>query len=458
MNIAVVLAFSIGSIANGQQENWTLAAPIHSPPARGHAAMAYDEQRGVIVLFGGAETSGASLLGDTWEWDGTDWRRVGTTSSPDARRAHAMAYDPIRRRVVLFGGLAAQSDRRSDTWEYDGTNWTMRNTLPFNDGRFDLGMAFDPVRRQLIRFGGGGAGGDYGDTQAWTGSQWVLVGAGGPTPRSRFAMATDSVRDRIVLFGGSVDSGGSAGLRNDTWQWNGQSWQQVFPATIPPIRLQFAMAFDASTARVVAFGGQTASGAERQTWAFDGRDWTRRTTLTSPPAQLRAPLAYHAASDQVVLLANDGATWIYDAPTLAPATFATFGAGCPGGNGIPVLAASSGSLPYVGSPFRVELTGLGSGPFLWPLAIVGFSDSMWGSHALPLGLSSIGLPDCTLYVEVAIAEPMARVGDLATKAIEVPANGGLVGRDFWLQALVIDVGAAGGAALSNAGRGRIGAR
>ncbi len=54
--------------------------------------------------------------------------------------------------------------------------------------------------------------------------------------------------------------------------------------------------------------------------------------------------------------------------------------------------------------------------------------------------------------------PMTRFGDRATKAIEVPPNGVLAGRDFWLRAVVIDVGAPGGAALRNAGHGRIGAR
>ena len=73
-------------------------------------------------------------------------------------------------------------------------------------------------------------------------------------------------------------------------------------------------------------------------------------------------------------------------------------------------------------------------------------------------LGLIGLPGCTLFVEVAVAETMVRTGALADWTIDLPSDASLVGQDFWLQALVLDPSANGGAALSNAGHGRIGAR
>lgn len=453
-----LLALASVSHAPAQQESWSLNAPAHMPSARYATAMAYDDARGVIVLFGGTPSSGGSHLGDTWEWDGRDWSHVDPLTSPSARSSHAMAYDPIRRCVVLFGGVGASSARRSDTWEYDGADWTRRDTLPTNDGRHRFAMAFDPVRGQVVRFGGAGAGGSFGDTHAWDGTHWTLLAAGGPTPRSLHAMATDTVREQIVLFGGLADSGGGATHQNDTWIWNGQSWQQYFPATVPPTRLQHGMAFDLSTAKVVMFGGQSVAGAEQQTWAFDSSNWSLRTTTTSPPSQIQEPICYHAASDRVVLFTSTAQTWRYFAPTLAPATWDTFGAGCPGGNGVPALAAAGSSLPFAASPFRLELTQLGSGPFVLPFCIVGFSNTTWGSYSLPLGLELVGLPGCTLFVEISVAESMSRSGSRATWSVDLPASAGLVGTEFWVQALVIDPGAPNGAALSNAGHGRIGAR
>src|SRR6185312_10445102 len=87
----------------------------NGPPTRYHHAMAYDEARGVTVLFGGfvCQSSAAcvrqnpgneQIYGDTWEWDGTSWTQKLPLVSPDARYDHTMTYDPVRRRVVLFAG------------------------------------------------------------------------------------------------------------------------------------------------------------------------------------------------------------------------------------------------------------------------------------------------------------------------------------------------------------------
>jgi hypothetical protein len=45
--------------------------------------MAYDERRGVVVLFGGHD--GARVFGDTWEWRAGRWSRA--------------AFEPPRRRL-----------------------------------------------------------------------------------------------------------------------------------------------------------------------------------------------------------------------------------------------------------------------------------------------------------------------------------------------------------------------
>ena len=53
-------------------------------------------------------------------WDGFVWRRVAA-SGPAPRVHHAMAYDEVRQRVLLYGG----SDERttfSDFWEWDGVS------------------------------------------------------------------------------------------------------------------------------------------------------------------------------------------------------------------------------------------------------------------------------------------------------------------------------------------------
>jgi hypothetical protein len=81
--------------------------------------MAYDSDRGVTVLFGGSLFTPADFfpLDETWEFDGTQWRRIiidGT--SPSKRTGGAMCYDTVRQEMVLFGGF--NSRRLKDTWVY----------------------------------------------------------------------------------------------------------------------------------------------------------------------------------------------------------------------------------------------------------------------------------------------------------------------------------------------------
>src|SRR6266540_377125 len=56
-----------------------------------------------------------------------------------------------------------------------------------------------------------------------------------PSGRSGHAMAT--LGDKVVLFGGSS----MGGLLADTWEWDGGTWTQRFPAAHPPPRANHSM-------------------------------------------------------------------------------------------------------------------------------------------------------------------------------------------------------------------------
>ncbi len=74
---------------------------------------------GGIVLFAG--WNGPEAPAESWTWSHGRWERTAT--APTRRRGAAAAYDPVRQRVVLFGG----TDERGllgDTWQFDGTNWS----------------------------------------------------------------------------------------------------------------------------------------------------------------------------------------------------------------------------------------------------------------------------------------------------------------------------------------------
>jgi len=65
-------------------------------------------------------------------------------------------------------------------------------------------------------------------------------------------MAFDSLRGRVVLFGGwnGIELG-------DTWEWDGGTWQQRSTPTAPAARGGAGMAYDPFRGRAVLFGGTT---------------------------------------------------------------------------------------------------------------------------------------------------------------------------------------------------------
>ena len=75
--------------------------------------MAYDPLRERVVMAGGLEEDPK-----TWEWDGSQWNDIETSFTRPATLINpAMAFDGTRGRVLLFGG-SAEGTRLSDTWQY----------------------------------------------------------------------------------------------------------------------------------------------------------------------------------------------------------------------------------------------------------------------------------------------------------------------------------------------------
>jgi hypothetical protein len=99
-----------------------------APQRRYRHRMAFDSQAGTIVLFGGLLTQRAPAeTGDTWILDGKGWADVKPLGpAPKARNSHVMAYDPVRRKTILYGGAAFDGKAGTifqDTWEWDGRSW-----------------------------------------------------------------------------------------------------------------------------------------------------------------------------------------------------------------------------------------------------------------------------------------------------------------------------------------------
>ena len=270
---------------SGQEEIWRWDAsrwtrvPGSGPPARHLGAAAYDTRRRRLVLQGGmAPSPGNDRKGDTWEWDGTTWQSISATSI-GPRDHHAMAYDEARGRMVLFGGGSSNEEFAADTWEYDGTTWT-RVAADGPPGRAHFGMAYDATSQRVIIFGGltRTTAKSYraaNDTWAWDGKTWQQLSDSGPSPRTHIRMAFDRRTKKIVVFGGQANGRPTASL-GDTWTWDGQRWTEI-KAAGPTPRSWHLMAFDESLGRTILYGGSVFDGkvstSYDDTWAWDGEGW-----------------------------------------------------------------------------------------------------------------------------------------------------------------------------------------
>lgn len=344
-----------------------------------------------------------------------------------------MVYDSVRRKTVLFGGYNAGA--LQDTWEWDGTRWT--ELFPANrpPALYVHVFAFDAARGRAVLFGGYNSGGYRAETWEWDGSNWFnRTGGASPSARGSAAAAYDAVHERVVLFGGGVSATNFA----DTWEWDGSTWRQRSPAVTPPARQQHAMAFDGSRGRVVIFaGGNTRLLTD--TWEWDGDQWLPHQSTAAPMARRYHAMTYDAARGRTVLFGGDIAdggthnsssvyfndTWEYYHPD--PATFTTFGNGCPSSTGVPVLAIEPGDLPWIGATVRLRLGNLPAGcVFCAPFMIVGVTRS-------PLNLAGLGRPDCDLLVSLNYIQPLVIQGSTATFTASIPNNVGLIGASLHVQ-------------------------
>jgi len=132
-------------------------------------------------------------------------------------------------------------------------------------------MAYDAARGVTVLFGGSTSAGVSDETWEWNGTAWTQRLVSGPEPTSaEDAMAYDALRGVTVLFG-----------RVGTWEWNGTDWTEQ-AITGPALRSGHAMAYDSGRAETLLFGGSPGDG---EMWALSG-DCPTPVSITSHPSDV----------------------------------------------------------------------------------------------------------------------------------------------------------------------------
>ncbi len=319
--VVMVSADTFGETWEWSGTAWARRKPVRPGVRDGHA-LAFDSSRGRVVLFGGLQAASAAfVLHDTWEWDGSRWSEACVDAAcmnvrPQARSAHALAFDAARKTSLLFGGTSGNNVALGDTWQWNGAHWTQACTQPpcvqlQPPARFAHALAYDSARNVIVLFGGQQGGTLFDDTWEWDGARWfpkkVPDGTITPSARSRHAMAFDAKRGKTVLFGGV----GNAEL-SDTWEWDGTTWQAMPRAVHPAARAYGMLAYDPKAGATFLFGGAGGATNFSDTWQWDGAQWIQEKDPNPPPGRTAHALTHDDLHRQLIAHGGFGNTFLQD--------------------------------------------------------------------------------------------------------------------------------------------------
>ncbi len=127
--------------------SWVQLSLNPSPPARVDAGMVFDAHRNRVVLYAGAGRT------DLWEIDATGWQQMSLGGTlPSGETPSTLVYDSVRQRSVVINLNTGAA------WEWSGSTWVQVDSyFPLNrrpEARTSPAVAWDPVRQALVLFGG----------------------------------------------------------------------------------------------------------------------------------------------------------------------------------------------------------------------------------------------------------------------------------------------------------------
>lgn len=199
------------------------------PAARKDAVLIWLSHLGTFLLYGGSDgPNAADRFGDAWllaldaAGATATWTQLTSTALAPKRSAACVAYDPTAKRVILYGGETADGVDVNSTHIYsvDTNAWATATTTGATPvGESFSQCAWDPVSRRVVLFGGQADGGapltgvyTYDpQTQAWA---TPPVASAQPTSTSDAGAVYSDALGAMFWFGGRP---GSTTYTNTSW-------------------------------------------------------------------------------------------------------------------------------------------------------------------------------------------------------------------------------------------------
>ncbi|MBI5837204.1 MAG: hypothetical protein HZB25_08165 [Candidatus Eisenbacteria bacterium] len=294
------------------------------PAARSYHAAIWDPKRRRMIVSGGRLINQPQL--DCWSLslDDSTWTQLQPSMDPGERAEHVAIYDPVHDWMVIHGGTNPPDyrSRLDDAWAVDLSTLSGRM---LSSGGPSSGLQtrshtaiYDPIRQRLVAFGGS-LGGQVWQTPVRDTLDWSQLLTSGTAPGypTMASSAYDPIRDRILIFGGYK----SGVQTNDIWALplgHVPNWSLLAPRGIrPEPRAATAMVYIRGTDELVVYGGGFAFGLQ----ASYGDTW--RLSLAEPTAVIMANL--------IASTTDGGIRLGWSAFLDGPATFEVLRSGSPGG-------------------------------------------------------------------------------------------------------------------------------
>ncbi len=312
--------WSHASGAWSQQIN-TATGGISVP--RSDAAMAFDPKRGRIVLYGGLSNS--TVLNDLWELDNRTWSAGSLTGGPAVGRyAASLAWNTSCECLVLFGGAlsTATTAVTNQTYTRAGTTWAnLSVTSNPPPPRSFAALASDGHGRNVLVGGSRYTTTSSSDATAYFEDQWIFDGATWHEETGvRFSSATfDTDRRRVVIYGGDVIT--TAGEYDaDTYELSEEGLRLRATGT-PDAGRGAVVVYDQERRETILVGGDGTGGLNTMTYVWNGTRWATRGALPVALQKLFPSVVYDDARKEIVAFGgcfNDvcsDETWTWNGAT-----------------------------------------------------------------------------------------------------------------------------------------------
>jgi len=254
------------------------------------------------------------------------WAPLFAGPPPPASLLPTVIYDPVRDRLLVFGGSGPGPVFYNDVWQLtlSGTRaWSLVATAGTRPaGRYAHRALYDPVRDRMVVYGGENGSTKFTDLWALTLSgtpTWTQLQAVGKPPAPHLPGAVyDPVADRAVFYVGNDWIGFSGGyngdpshrttslaLKFDPPLWIDLPTTNPPPPTNPPPLNWQAIVYDPDVPRILmASGWQDNQILPVDTYALDlseGLSLDLDVNDATMGAVTQEPSSCHAAGDKVVV-------------------------------------------------------------------------------------------------------------------------------------------------------------